>query len=170
MPGGYILGLRKQGKGMLELLLNGGWTQRMIRGYTVNLPLFFARIINRPLTSSSEEPQWLTDFLWLLSCSCLSLYWDLISDSISYWSSQEIWMGNQKLESYLLPDVCFIIFLVGRRNLGHYFLLLTAECLKIKTKTEIKRQWHSAFITFTAHGFTARTIETSTLESVICCC
>jgi len=39
LPGGYILGLRKQGKGMLELLLNGGWTQRMIRGYTVNLPL-----------------------------------------------------------------------------------------------------------------------------------
>jgi hypothetical protein len=27
----------KQGKGMLDLLLNGGWTQRMIRGYTVNL-------------------------------------------------------------------------------------------------------------------------------------
>ena len=24
LPGGYILGLRKQGKGMLELLLNGG--------------------------------------------------------------------------------------------------------------------------------------------------
>ena len=24
VPGGYILGLRKQGKGMLELLLNGG--------------------------------------------------------------------------------------------------------------------------------------------------
>ena len=24
LPGGYILGLRKQGKGMLELLLNAG--------------------------------------------------------------------------------------------------------------------------------------------------
>ena len=43
LPGGYILGLRKQGKGMLELLLNGGWTQRMIRGYTVNLPLYLIR-------------------------------------------------------------------------------------------------------------------------------
>ena len=29
---------------MLELLLNGCWTQRMIRGYTVNLPLF---LVNR---------------------------------------------------------------------------------------------------------------------------
>jgi len=43
VPGGYIPRQRKQGKGMLGLLLNGGWTQRMIRGYTVNLPCIHRR-------------------------------------------------------------------------------------------------------------------------------
>ena len=56
LPGGYILGLRKQGKGMLELLLNGGWTQRMIRGYTVNLPLYLIRNRFSEVNRGSEVP------------------------------------------------------------------------------------------------------------------
>ena len=60
LPGGYILGQRKQGKGMLELLLNGGWTQRMIRGYTVNLHSLVFHACNLLILSLiSSSGRWL---------------------------------------------------------------------------------------------------------------
>ena len=63
MPGGYILGLRKQGKGMLELLLNGiGIVLVLALWWVINaLSTGSGPIVVTPLMGNSSANYWIVD-------------------------------------------------------------------------------------------------------------